>query len=63
MLGHSIVSQHFMEPEGSIPNSPPVPILSQTNPVYITPSHLAPTRSIMLSLGVYIYTCITLQFV
>jgi hypothetical protein len=21
MLGHSIVSQHFMEPEGSIPNS------------------------------------------
>jgi hypothetical protein len=43
MLGHSIVSQHFMEPEGSIPNhnsSPPVPILSQTNPVHITPSHL-----------------------
>jgi hypothetical protein len=39
MLGHSIVSQHFMEPEGSIPNSP-VPILSQTNPVNITPSHL-----------------------
>jgi hypothetical protein len=35
MLGHSIVSQHFMEPVGSIPNSqssPPVPILSQTNP-------------------------------
>jgi hypothetical protein len=33
-----------MEPEGSIPNpqelSPPVPILSQTNPVHITPSHL-----------------------
>jgi hypothetical protein len=25
MLGHSIVSQHFMEPEGSIPNSVPVP--------------------------------------
>jgi hypothetical protein len=21
MLGHSIVSQHFMEPEGSVPNS------------------------------------------
>jgi hypothetical protein len=21
MLGHSIVSQHFIEPEGSIPNS------------------------------------------
>jgi hypothetical protein len=40
MLGHSIVSQHFMEPEGSVPNSqdsPPVPILSQTNPVHITP--------------------------
>jgi hypothetical protein len=45
MLGHSIVSQHFMEPEGLIPNSqelsPPVPILSYTNPVHITPSHLS----------------------
>jgi hypothetical protein len=34
-----------MEPESSIPNSqelsPPVPILSQTNPVHITPSHLS----------------------
>jgi hypothetical protein len=37
MLGHSIVSQHFMEPEGSIL----VPILSQTNLVHITPFHLS----------------------
>jgi hypothetical protein len=40
VLGHSIVSKHFMEPEGSIP-SPPVPILSQTNPVNFIPSHLS----------------------
>jgi hypothetical protein len=28
MLGHSIVSQHFMEPEGSIPNSQELPTCS-----------------------------------
>jgi hypothetical protein len=46
---HSIVSQHVIEPKGSIPNSqrsPPVPILSQTNPVHITPSH--PPRFILI---------------
>jgi hypothetical protein len=32
MLGHSIVSQHFMEPEGSIPNSQEL----STNTVHIT---------------------------
>jgi hypothetical protein len=57
MLGHSTVSQHFMEPEGSIPNSqssPPVPILSHTNPVHITPSNLSkihPNLSAHLRLG------------
>jgi hypothetical protein len=43
MLGHSIVSQHFMEPEGSIPNSQELStcssILNQTDPVHITTSH------------------------
>jgi hypothetical protein len=42
--GHMIVSLHFMEPEGSYPihkSSPPVPILSQTIPVHIIPSHLS----------------------
>jgi hypothetical protein len=34
-----------MEPVGSIPDSQelPVPILSQTNPVHITPSHFSST--------------------
>jgi hypothetical protein len=30
MLGHSIVSQHFMEPEGSIPNSQELSTYSYT---------------------------------
>jgi hypothetical protein len=41
---YSIVSQHFMKPEGSIPNSQELSTCSypsQTNPVYITPSHLS----------------------
>jgi hypothetical protein len=40
LLGHSIVSHHFMEPEGwrALPS---VPILSQTNPLHITWSHLS----------------------
>jgi hypothetical protein len=41
---HSIVSQHFMEPEGSSPNSQELstcPILSQTNLVHIIPSYLS----------------------
>jgi hypothetical protein len=32
-------SQHFMEPEGSLPRQP-VTILSQINPVHTTPSYL-----------------------
>jgi hypothetical protein len=32
MLGHSIVSQHFMEPEGSIPNSQQLSTCSYPEP-------------------------------
>jgi hypothetical protein len=32
MLGHSIVSQHFMEPEGSIPNSQELSTCSSSEP-------------------------------
>jgi hypothetical protein len=36
MLGHSIVSQHFMEPVGSIPNSQELSTSPQTNPISLT---------------------------
>jgi hypothetical protein len=32
MLGHTIVSQHFMEPEGSIPNSQELSTCSYPEP-------------------------------
>jgi hypothetical protein len=46
MLGHSIVSQHFMEPKGSIPNSQELSTCSYPEPDqsphhHITPSHLS----------------------
>jgi hypothetical protein len=44
LWSHSILSQHFVGPEGSLPNSqqsPPVLILSQNNPIHTTPSHLS----------------------
>jgi hypothetical protein len=47
--GHSIVSQHFIEPESSIPNSqelPTCPILSQTHPVHITLGFTQPLTEI-----------------
>jgi hypothetical protein len=40
LLGHSIVSQHFMELEGSIPNSQELSTCPYPEPVHITPSHL-----------------------
>jgi hypothetical protein len=45
MLGHSIVSQHFMEPEGSIPNSQELSTCS-----YPEPDQSSPTspRSILI---------------
>jgi hypothetical protein len=36
IMSMSIISQHFMDPEVQYR----IPILSQTNPVHITPSHL-----------------------
>jgi hypothetical protein len=38
MLGHSIVSQHFMEPVGSIPNSQELSICSYLGPTK-SPNH------------------------
>jgi hypothetical protein len=39
MLGHSIVSQHFMEPVGSIPNSQDLPTYSYPEPDQSSPYH------------------------
>jgi hypothetical protein len=44
LRSYSRISQHFMQPEGSLPRSL-VPILSQMNPVHTTPSYL---RSILI---------------
>jgi hypothetical protein len=46
LCSHPRTSQHFMEPEGSVPcsqePSPPlVPILSLIDPVHTIPSHLS----------------------
>jgi hypothetical protein len=45
MLGHSIVSQHFMEPEGSIPNSQELSTCSY--PIQSTSPHPTSPRSIL----------------
>jgi hypothetical protein len=42
MLGHSIVSQHFMEPEGSIPNSQELSTSSYLEPDQSSPHHSIP---------------------
>jgi hypothetical protein len=50
MLGHSIVSQHFMEPEGSIPNSQELSTCSYPEPDQSSPTSPHPTspRSILI---------------
>jgi hypothetical protein len=42
MLGHSIVSQHFMEPKGSIPNSQQLSTCSYPEPDQSSPHHPIP---------------------
>jgi hypothetical protein len=42
MLGHSIVFQHFMEPEGSIPNSQELSTCSYPKPDQSSPHHPIP---------------------
>jgi hypothetical protein len=39
MLGYSIVSQHFMKPEGSIPNSQELSTCSYPEPDQSSPHH------------------------
>jgi hypothetical protein len=49
MLGHSIVSQHFMEPEGSIPNSQELSTCSYPEPpIQSTSLHPTSLRSILI---------------
>jgi hypothetical protein len=50
MLGHSMVSQHFMEPEGSIPDSQELSTCSYPQPDQSSPYHPHPTspRSILI---------------
>jgi hypothetical protein len=52
MLGHSIVSQHFMEPVGSILNSQELSTCSYPQPVHVTcykKYNISETGSILLS--------------
>jgi hypothetical protein len=51
MLGHSIVSQHFMEPEGSIPNSQELSTCSYPEPDQSSPQN----RDISINKGFIIY--------
>jgi hypothetical protein len=45
MLGHSIVSQHFMEPEGSVPNSQELSACSYAELEQSSPHHpIAPLQ-------------------
>jgi hypothetical protein len=49
MLGHSIVSQHFMEPERSIPNSQELSTCSYPEPDQSSPHHPIPRYILILS--------------
>jgi hypothetical protein len=42
MLGHSIVSQHFMEPEGSVPNPQELFTCPYPEPDQSSPHHPIP---------------------
>jgi hypothetical protein len=48
MLGHSIVSQHFMESEGSIPSSQELSTCSYPEPDKSSPHHPISLRSILI---------------
>jgi hypothetical protein len=50
MLGHSIVSQHFMEPEGSIPDSQELSTCSYPEP-YKNNNALKHFQFLVLMLG------------
>jgi hypothetical protein len=53
MLGHSIVSQHIMEPEGSVPNSQELSTCSYPEPDQSSPHHLLSTDHTALYLHWY----------
>jgi hypothetical protein len=48
MLGHRIVSQHFMEPEGSIPNSQELSTCPYPEPDKSTSPHPTSPRYILI---------------
>jgi hypothetical protein len=49
MLCHSIASQHFMEPEGSIPNSQELSTCSYPEPDITSPHPTSPRSILILS--------------
>jgi hypothetical protein len=54
MLGHSIVSQHFMEPEGLLPNSQELSICSYPEPDQSSPHHPIPPVQAILILSIHL---------
>jgi hypothetical protein len=53
MLGHSIVSQHFMEPQGSIPNSQQLSTCSYLEPDQSSPHYPIPPSPISILILYY----------